>query len=456
MPWDGTELWVADLDADGTLGEPRLVAGGAGRVDLPARVGARTARCTSSRTAPAGGTSTAGGDGEVEPLAPMEAEFGVPQWVFGMSTYAFLADGRIACAVSDGGVEAGSLLDRGRPLPAGSNCRTPLGRPCAADGGRSSSSARTPTEAAARSSRSTLDDRRATRSSRRSDARPRPRLRLGAARDRVPDRGRRSPRTPSTTRRRTPDFEGPAGERRRCIVMSHGGPTAQTDARRSTSGSSSGPAAGFGVVDVNYGGSTGYGRAYRELLDGRVGRGRLAGLHRRRALSGRARRGRRRRGWRSRGGSAGGYTTLCALAFRDVFAAGVSYFGVADLRGARHDTHKFESRYLDGLIGPYPERAELYVARSPIHFVDRARVPADPAAGPRGQGRAAEPGRADGRGARARRASRTPISRSRASGTASARRRTSSASLEATLSFVGQVFGFAAADALESLAIAHL
>ena len=127
---------------------------------------------------------------------------------------------------------------------------------------------------------------------------------------------------------------------------------------------------GFAVLDVNYGGSTGYGRAYRERLKRRwgivdvddcvngarylVGRGLADGN--RLAID---------------GGSAGGYTTLAALTFRDVFKAGASYYGVSDLEALAKDTHKFESRYLDGLIGPYPQRLDLYRERSPIHFTDR-------------------------------------------------------------------------------------
>ena len=94
-----------------------------------------------------------------------------------------------------------------------------------------------------------------------------------------------------------------------------------------------------------------------------------------------------------RGGSAGGYATLCALVFHDAFAAGASYFGVADIEALAEDTHKFESRYLDSLIGPYPEAKDLYCERSPIHFVDRLRAPGDPLPGPRRQGRAAKPRR---------------------------------------------------------------
>ena len=131
---------------------------------------------------------------------------------------------------------------------------------------------------------------------------------------------------------------------------------------------------GFAVIDVNYGGSTGYGREYRQRLDhqwglvdvddcenaaqylvrqGKVDSNRIA----------------------IAGSSAGGYTTLCALTFRDSFKAGASYYGVSDLEALVRDTHKFESRYLYRLIGPYPEQRHLYRERSPIHFTDRLDCP---------------------------------------------------------------------------------
>jgi dipeptidyl aminopeptidase/acylaminoacyl peptidase len=165
-----------------------------------------------------------------------------------------------------------------------------------------------------------------------------------------------------------PEAAGPAGEAPPLLVLIHGGPTVaarpmlQLRTQYWTS-------RGFAVVDVNYGGSTGYGRTYRNQLrdawgvvdlddceaaarwlgeQGRVDPARLC----------------------IRGGSAGGYTTLAALAFRDTFAAGASHYGVADLEALATETHKFESRYLDGLIGPYPAARDVYVARSPIHHVD--------------------------------------------------------------------------------------
>jgi dipeptidyl aminopeptidase/acylaminoacyl peptidase len=156
--------------------------------------------------------------------------------------------------------------------------------------------------------------------------------------------------------------------------MSHGGPTGAASARFDPE-IQFWTSHGFAVVDVNYGGSSGFGRAYRERLDGNwgvvdvadcvnaaayVSRERLADPHR----------------LVIRGRSAGGYTTLAALTFRpDVFAAGASYYGIGDLELLVNDTHKFESRYCDRLVGPYPERRDVYLERSPIHYVDRLACP---------------------------------------------------------------------------------
>jgi dipeptidyl aminopeptidase/acylaminoacyl peptidase len=155
--------------------------------------------------------------------------------------------------------------------------------------------------------------------------------------------------------------------------MSHGGPTsATTPALRLAV--QYWTSRGLAVVDVNYGGSTGYGRAYRERLKGNWGivdvddcinaaryldaRGDVDG--KRMAI---------------RGGSAGGYTTLCALVFHNVFAAGASYYGVADLETLAQDTHKFESKYEESLVGPYPKEVELYRRRSPVHFAEQLSCP---------------------------------------------------------------------------------
>ena len=132
-----------------------------------------------------------------------------------------------------------------------------------------------------------------------------------------------------------------------------------------------------------------------------------------------------------RGWSASGYTTLAALTFRDLFRAGASHFGISDLETMATDTHKFESRYLDGLIGPYPERKDIYKERSPIHHIEWLHRAADPLPGARGHGRAARPGGDDVRGADGQ---GLPVawSSSRASSTASAAPRTSAAPWKAS------------------------
>jgi dipeptidyl aminopeptidase/acylaminoacyl peptidase len=132
---------------------------------------------------------------------------------------------------------------------------------------------------------------------------------------------------------------------------------------------------GFAVVDVNYGGSTGYGRAYRERLNGKWGIVDLEDcVNAARYLIDRGEADPDR--LLIRGGSAGGYTTICALTFTDVFAAGATYFGIADLEQfGGGETHKFELQYEHTLVGPYPERADVYRERSPIHFVDRISTP---------------------------------------------------------------------------------
>jgi dipeptidyl aminopeptidase/acylaminoacyl peptidase len=172
---------------------------------------------------------------------------------------------------------------------------------------------------------------------------------------------------------RNPDFVGPADARPPLVVLSHGGPTANAstaldlETQRMTG-------LGIAVVDVDYGGSTGYGRAYRRQLDGAWGvvdvddcvAAALFLVERgdvdpdRLAIA---------------GGSAGGFTTLAALAFRDVFAAGISHFGVGDVEALARDTHKFESRYTDRLVGPYPAAAALYRQRSPVHHLDEISCP---------------------------------------------------------------------------------
>jgi dipeptidyl aminopeptidase/acylaminoacyl peptidase len=169
------------------------------------------------------------------------------------------------------------------------------------------------------------------------------------------------------------DYEASADERPPLIVISHGGPTSASTTTLKLS-IQYWASRGFGVLDVNYGGSTGYGRAYRERLNGQWGvvdvddcaNGARYLVERGEADANRL---------IIRGGSAGGYTTLAALTFRDAFKAGASYYGISDLELLEQDCHKFESRYNYSLVGPYPERKDLYWERSPIHFTDRLSCP---------------------------------------------------------------------------------
>jgi dipeptidyl aminopeptidase/acylaminoacyl peptidase len=169
------------------------------------------------------------------------------------------------------------------------------------------------------------------------------------------------------------NYTGPSDERPPLIVVSHGGPTSaaktylQFEWQYWTS-------RGFALADVNYGGSTGYGRSYRERLKGTWGELEpLDCIHAARYLIDEGQVDGNR--LIIRGGSAGGWTTLCVLTFHDFFTAGVSYYGVADAEALMKFTHKFEERYLDSLLGPYPERKELYTARSPIHHTHQLSCP---------------------------------------------------------------------------------
>jgi dipeptidyl aminopeptidase/acylaminoacyl peptidase len=372
MPWDGTELWIAELSAEGALGEPELVAGGAEEsIFQPAWSPDGRLHFVSDRS---GWWNLYRRDGESdEPLAPMEAEFGLPQWQFGTSTYDFLPDGRIACAYSQGGRERLGVLRPGTgAVEDVTSTHLPVGLPrlCSA-GMRLTFVGANPTQAPAVVS---LDLEAGS-------------LELIArSTEREVDPGYISvPRALEFPTEEglsahaffyspvNRDFEAPAGERPPLVVVSHGGPTGQTESALDLE-IQFWTSRGFAVVDVNYGGSSGYGRAYRERLRGTWGVVDTAdclNAARHLASEGEADGDR----LTIRGGSAGGYTTLCALAFHDLFAAGASYYGVADAELLALHTHKFESRYLDGLIGPYPEAADVYRARSPIHAADRISCP---------------------------------------------------------------------------------
>jgi dipeptidyl aminopeptidase/acylaminoacyl peptidase len=373
MPWDGTELWVGDLAADGSVtGETRVAGGPDESIFQPAWSPDGGLHFVSDRTGWWNLYRHRGGADE--PLCPREAEFGWPHWVFGASMYAFLADGRIVCEYTSEGVQhlalldpaSGELLDLDLPYSA-------ISYPyLSAEGSHTVFVGAGPSIPPAVV---TIDfGSRAVEVLRESE-----RIAFDAGYLSVP-RTIGFPTEGGLTAfahlyaPAHPESAAPVDERPPLVVMSHGGPTSESTQALGL-GIQFFTSRGFAVVDVNYGGSTGYGREYRRRLNGAWGvvdtmdcinavRYLVAeGLVDAERLL-------------IRGGSAGGYTTLCALVFHDDFRAGASYYGLADLEPfATGETHKFESRYLDSLVGPYPEAADLYRARSPIHFADMLSCP---------------------------------------------------------------------------------
>jgi len=371
MPWDGTTLFIQKWSGEGPAGGAQGVAGGASESIFQPRFSPGGRLTFISDRSGWWNLYALRADGEVAALCGRSEEFAGPQWVFGLSRYAFLSEDAILCVHGVGGQSrlgrldclSGRLEDLQLPYSGYEGIQVEGERACFI-----ASAADRPSSVVA------LDL---------ASGRPRE-LRRGSSLDFeastlvVPEAfefesagGRRSHGWLYAPRRR--DGQPPAAERPPLLVKSHGGPTAAAstalDLRIQYWVSR-----GIAVVDVDYGGSTGYGRAYRELLrgewgvvdvedcvaaaealaaDGRVDAHRLA-------IS---------------GGSAGGYTTLCALTFHDTFRAGASHYGIGDLEALARDTHKFEARYTDGLVGPYPEARETYRARSPIHFSERLNCP---------------------------------------------------------------------------------
>ena len=372
MPWDHTELWTADILTDGTLGRATQVAGRPGEsVFQPEWSPDGVLYFVSDRTG--WWNLYRRRDGHIEAIAPTTAEFGVPAWTLGERTYAFESADRIVCQYVENGIWNVAALDtHTSELKPIETPYTEMSR-----GDIKASPGRVVLEAASANlphAILTLDpDTGETNTLRESRSVP-------------VEEGYISTPQPiefETTGGNTAhalyypalnaDFEAPDGERPPLLVVSHGGPTgcATTSLDLSYQFWTS---RGIAIVDVNYGGSTGYGTAYRRRLNGQWGIVDVddcinAALHL--VREGEVDGGR----LIVRGGSAGGYTTLASLTFRDVFKVGASYYGISDLEALAKETHKFESRYLDSLIGPYPECCDLYVERSPIHHTDRLSCP---------------------------------------------------------------------------------
>ncbi len=373
MPWDGCEVFVAELADDATLENVRQVAGRAGEESIfqPAWSPAGDLHFVSDRTG--WWNLYREREGQVHALHPAEAEFGWPQWLFGMSGYGFLGDGRIACIWERDGVqhvavldpESGELIDLDVPQTALRSWLDVEGdRVAFVGGGPSISDQVVLLDVTARS----IDVLRSSSS-----------VDVDEGHFSVP-RQIEFPTEDGLTAfahlyaPRNRDVTGVDGERPPLIVMSHGGPTGEATPGFSLE-MQFWTSRGFAVVDVNYGGSSGFGREYRQRLNGNWGIVDTADcINAARWLAGQGEVDGER--LLITGGSAGGYTTLCALTMHEGFAAGTSYYGLADLESfVTGGTHKFESRYLFTLVGPYPEDAERYRSRSPINFTDGISCP---------------------------------------------------------------------------------
>jgi len=370
MPWDGCELWLAELDERGTPTAARCIAGGMQEsIFQPTWSPDALLYFVSDRS---GWANLYRWDGDsAHAVCPMAAEFAAPQWVFGESTFGFASATVAVCAFTSGGFWRLATIDlasgelNGIPVPHSDIAHLRVaGRKVYYRGGA-------PTLA---TSLIELDLDSGAFATFRG---PEPH-RLGVGIFSAPEPIEFPSSGDSTARGflyppHNESYTGEPGTRPPLIVISHGGPTAAASTALDLK-IQFWTTRGFAVLDVNYRGSTGFGRAYREALNGAWGcadvddcvAGALYLVARGSADPDRL---------AIRGSSAGGYTCLCALTFHDVFHAGACYYGVSDLEALARDTHKFESHYTDTLVGPYPERRDLYRERSPIHFIDRLACP---------------------------------------------------------------------------------
>ena len=459
LPWDGTSLWVSDVAPDGSFRSPRLVAGGhAESVFQPEWSPDGRLHFVSDRTGwwnlyqldtvPEPGS----GLPEARALAPMDAEFGEPQWVFGLTTYAFIDADHLLCRYTRDGTWYLAVLDsstgRLRQLDLGATWYGAIAAGPDGDAAVTAASATRDTWLArldpasgraavlAESSPDAVDERFLSL--------PEP-VEYGTGGGEVAHGLFYAPRNPG--------FVAPDGELPPLLVNVHGGPTGMATSALAL-GLQYWTSRGFAILDVNYRGSSGYGRPYRDRLAGSWGVADLEDVvagARFMAETGRADPSR----LLIRGGSAGGYTTLCAVTFADEFRAGTSYFGIGDLAVFAGETHKFESRYMDRLIGPYPGAAATYRDRSPLHFADRISCPVLLLQGL--EDRIVPPDQAELMFEALRRRG-VPVAHVAFEGEGHGFRRagTLKRAIEAELSFYGQILGFEPADDIPRLPIENL
>jgi dipeptidyl aminopeptidase/acylaminoacyl peptidase len=450
MPWDGSELWLADVAADGSLTNARRVAGSdTESIYQPGWSPEGELLFVSDRDDRWRLHSL---EGPVAPAPPADAEVGRPQWILGTSSWAFTSatrlvvsytrEGRwfLGCADLDSGVfrelapgiEPGPYLTpNGREVVFVAGSATAFDAIVALD--VESGAART-----LRTVPGTLVDEGFL-------SVPEPVWFPTANGQQAhlfyyPPRNRECAAAP--------------GEQPPLVVISHGGPIASADSTLDY-GIQFWTSRGFAVADVNYGGSTGFGREYRQRLNGQWGIVDVVDCIR--ATEFLVREGKADPARLIiRGGSAGGFTTLAALTgYPDVFKAGASYFGVSDLEALMQDSHKFEARCLDILVGPYPETKVLYEERSPIHHVDRLVCPLILLQGL--EDKVVPPNQSEMMADALRRKGR-PVAYITFAGEQHGFRKAENIirSLEAELYFYGAVFGFQPADRIEPVAIENL
>jgi len=463
LPWDGTELCVGELAAEGML-NARCVAGGLKEsIYQPEWSPDGVLYFVSDRSGWWNLYRWQREALQVKPVLEMTAEFGRPQWVFGRPTYGFTSRAQadsILCSYNQNGAwHMGSIDLKNNQLTPLDCPYTDIRELCISPDGRKAlliagsafedlsivqlDVASGQYEVLRRSIQEAVDPGY-----------------LSAPQTVEFSTGPVGKRGQQTVHAffyppRNPDYSGPvsANEKPPLLVFIHGGPTSATTTSLNLT-IQYWTSRGIAVLDVNYRGSTGYGRAYRQLLNGQWGIADMddcvnAALYLiERGLVDKER-------LAIRGGSAGGYTTLCALTFRDVFKTGASYFGIGDLEIFAKDTHKFEARYIDSMVGPYPQALATYRERSPIHAIQRLSCPVIFFQGL--DDRIVPPNQAEMMVAQLRKKG-LPVAYISYEGEGHGFRRAENIkrSLDAELYFYSKIFGFEIADAIEPVQIENL
>jgi dipeptidyl aminopeptidase/acylaminoacyl peptidase len=377
MPWVGTTLYLAELGRDGNPGRTTIVAGGENESIFQPEwspdgaglmfVSDRTGWWNLYHYDLAGRA--------IKAVAPMAAEFGQPQWVFGLSTYAFAGPNLLVASYVHAGLgrialidlNSGAVSDLDLPFTEFSSVRTDGADRVAFRAGAPDRPAsivlmdlRSKTQTVLRQAIDIADDPAINK------------YFTVVEPIEFPTEGGKTSfglfYPPSN-----PDYSPPDGDKPPLVVKCHGGPTSAASSTLNLS-NQYWTSRGIAVLDVNYGGSTGYGREYRDRLHLNWGIVDVDdSINGARFLAERCRIDARRAV--ITGGSAGGYTALAALTSRDFFQGGASYYGVSDAAALAKDTHKFESHYLDWLIGPYPQEEARYRERSPVEHADQLKRP---------------------------------------------------------------------------------